>query len=216
MGLEFSPLEGCGWSADLKPVWACRCGRWVWGRGRALSPCISSSCRYAATGVLCRQSPVAEGGRDNWKNCFLAKLSTKLNCAKVYIKKKNNASHNLKNVRISVSETKCLSLYFLMQNIAVIQVYSNCKNLHHYERIHTCFLKRSACGASTGSISLIYCMTSSTVHRLGSWPLGLGLSRKLPGRAKKENAKATNSNLWRQSFHLPTLLCYSNFFAMIH
>lgn len=44
----------------------------------------------------------------------------------------------------------------------------------------SCFLKRSACGARTGSISLIYCMTSSTVHRLGSWPLGLGLSRKLP------------------------------------
>lgn len=48
----------------------------------------------------------------------------------------------------------------------------------------SCFLKRSACGASTGSISLIYCMTSSTVHRLGSWPLGRGLSRKLPEPVK--------------------------------
>lgn len=54
------------------------------------------------------------------------------------------------------------------------------KHLHCCEWIHTCFLKRSACGARTGSISLIYCMTSSTVHKLGSWPLGLGLSRKLP------------------------------------
>lgn len=53
------------------------------------------------------------------------------------------------------------------------------------EWIRTCFLKRSACGARTGSISLIYCMTSSTVHRLGSWPLGLGLSRKLPGPGSK-------------------------------
>lgn len=29
-------------------------------------------------------------------------------------------------------------------------------------------------------MSLIYCMTSSTVHRFASWLLGLGLSLKLP------------------------------------
>lgn len=51
--------------------------------------------------------------------------------------------------------------------------------------MHTCFLKRSAWGASTGSMSLIYFTTSSTVHRLGSWPLGLGLSRKLPERRRR-------------------------------
>lgn len=84
--------------------------------------------------------------------------------------------------------------------------------LPHYERIHTCFLKRSACGANTGSICLIYCMTSSTVHRLGSWPLGLGLSRKLaePGRAKAQ------TQMKHLVFHLPVLLCYIKLFAVIH
>lgn len=62
--------------------------------------------------------------------------------------------------------------------------------------IHTCFLKRSAWGASTGSICLMYCMTSSTVHRLGSWPLGFGLSHRLPGSQNPE------INRWRgESLH---------------
>lgn len=64
---ESSPLEGYGWLGDLKAAWACQCGRWVWGRGRASSPCISSSCHYAAKGALFRQFPAAGGRRENGK-----------------------------------------------------------------------------------------------------------------------------------------------------
>lgn len=46
----------------LNPAWACQCGRWVWGRGQASGPCISSSCHSAATGAPCRRSPAAGGG----------------------------------------------------------------------------------------------------------------------------------------------------------
>lgn len=59
----------------LKAAWAYRCGRWVWGQGRASGPCISSSCRCAATGGLCRRSPAAEG---IFSFIYLAELCPKL------------------------------------------------------------------------------------------------------------------------------------------
>lgn len=56
---KFCPRRACSsdWAAALRTASACRCGRWVWGRGRALSPCTSSSCHCAATWGPCRQSP---------------------------------------------------------------------------------------------------------------------------------------------------------------
>lgn len=57
-----------GWPSNLMPVWACQCERWVWEPGRASSPCISSSCHYAAAGEPSRQSPATEGGEKKmWK-----------------------------------------------------------------------------------------------------------------------------------------------------